>query len=256
MHIAYIDETGDTGHPSQKGSSACYALGCVLISEADWSAALDRWILMRNGFRQTYGVPVRAELKANYLIRGTGSLKKHDVAPGNRRAMYRAHLNILSEVNAQAFSVVVDKERTGVSGAECFNLTWTTLLQRLERFTHYGDHRLMIVHDEGQDDDVRKLVRKSRRHLTSGSLTGEGYNNFPAKNFIDDPSPRSSHHSFMVQIADMVAYAGWRTYMPPSRNIAQVVPGSTWDELGDAVLANVNKRKLNGSVPGVVLRKS
>jgi hypothetical protein len=71
---------------------------------------------------------------------------------------------------------------------------------------------------------------------------------------VEDPVPRDSASSYLLQLADMVAYAGWRTYMKPSATVARVVPSNTWEQIGDATHAAVNGYRLNGSVPGVVLR--
>ena len=39
MLFAYVDETGDIGSVSKRGSSACYSLGCLLIDADGWSKA-------------------------------------------------------------------------------------------------------------------------------------------------------------------------------------------------------------------------
>ncbi|MFI5426031.1 hypothetical protein [Aeromicrobium sp. UC242_57] len=56
-----------------------------------------------------------------------------------------------------------------------------------------------------------------------------------------------------MQAADLVAYAGWRSYMPPGAGAARVCPPDMWSALGEAVHADVNK--YSGGTPGVVVRK-
>jgi len=163
-------------------------------------------------------------------------------------------MRLLAQLPARAFAVVTDKARAGVSGNNCFDMTWEMLLQRFERTCYYENTTLMITHDEGNNDAVRRIVRKARRHLTAGAMYGSGSLRFKAERFLDDPIPRSSQHSYFVQMADLVAYAGWRSYMAPSRSVAAVVPKSMWSHIGTAVHAAVNQNSLNGSVPGVVLR--
>lgn len=252
--MAYVDETGDTGSTSLKGASTCYALGCVLVDLDDWSSAFDTFLEFRKRLRSSFGVPVRAELKANYLIRGGGPLRKLNLAPSQRHYIYREHLRLLESLPARAFGVVTDKQKAGVSGSACFDMTWEMLLQRFERTCTYENTTLMITHDEGENDAVRKHVRKARRHLTAGSIQGAGVLQFKADRFVDDPIPRNSQNSFFIQLADMVAYAAWRSYMAPSPGVAQVVPKRMWDQVGTATHTKVNSWSLNGSVPGVVLR--
>lgn len=254
MLIAYVDESGDTGDPSLSGASACYSLGCVLTKVSTWPDSYDVLIASRRRMRDTYGVRMRDELKANYLIRGSGPLLRNNLAPDARRRIYRSQLSVLQYLPARAFAIVTDKSASGLSGQRCFDETWSMLLQRLERTSHYRDDEpIMVIHDEGEDARVRKLVRKARRHLTAGSAFGGGTLLRSMKHLIDDPIPRDSASSYFIQAADLVAYAGWRTYMPPGVGAARVCPTDMWSALGDATHADVNK--MSGGTPGVVVRK-
>lgn len=112
----------------------------------------------------------------------------------------------------------------------------------------------MLSHDEGEDDAVRRWARRARRHLTTGSAYGTGTLVHPARLLVDDPIPRrSQQQSYLIQAADLVAYAAIRAHVPPSRNVARVSPADMWDELGPANhKATTGLRPL--SRPGIVLR--
>jgi hypothetical protein len=252
MLLAYIDESGNTGDVSLGGATSHYVLGCVLIDADKWSAGFDELVAFRRRLRDRFGLPVRAEVKANYLIRSSGPLRSLALAPGERSLIYRAHLDMLAQIEARAFAIVIDKQRNALNGSACFEFAWTTLLQRLERTTHYEKQKMMIIHDDGENDSVRRIVRKARRFLTAGSITGGGSLRVDAKHLVDDPVPRASHESYLVQMADLVAYAAWRALVPPSRSVATVVPQETWSQVGTAVHAAVNR--LSGGTPGVVVR--
>lgn len=252
--LAYIDETGDTGDPAKKGSSSCYALGVVLVDDRKWSPAFEGLLNLRGGIRKSFGIPMRAELKANYLIRGNGPLARlPPLAPSQRQWIYRAHLRALAPLDVRAFAIVVDKERTRVTGNDCLHLAWETLLQRLRRTSQVEDQTLMIFHDNGENDAIRKEVRKARRYLTSGSAWGTGTLTFALPHLLDDPVPRDSQQSYFTQVADMVAYAGWRSYMAPSPGVARIVPQDTWLQLGPATHTAVSGLRPRG-LPGVVIR--
>lgn len=66
MLIAYVDESGDLG------PSHTYTLGCVLVDSESWPASFDALIAFRRFLRKEHGVPIRAELKANYILRNEG----------------------------------------------------------------------------------------------------------------------------------------------------------------------------------------
>lgn len=252
MLLAYIDESGNTGDVSKGGSTSHYVLGCVLVEADKWSAGFDDLLDFRRRLRDRFKLPMRAEVKANYLIRSSGPFRALALAPAERGLVYRAHLNMLANIDARAFAVAIDKGRCGVTGPACLEFAWTTLLQRLERTTHYERERMLLVHDDGENDAVRRVVRKARRFLTAGSMTGNGSIRVDAKDFIDDPVPRASHESYFVQMADLVAYAGWRALVPPSASVSAVAPQETWGQLGNAVHSAVNRYA--GGVPGVVSR--
>ncbi|MFY0406895.1 DUF3800 domain-containing protein [Solicola sp. PLA-1-18] len=253
MLLAYVDESGDIGDPARGGSSACYALGCVLVDLDKWSQAFEDMVNLRRRVRDHFGVLMQDELKANYLIRGSGPLRRHNLSPDQRRLIYRAHLRQLPISETRAFAVVTDKAATGFQGVQCFDESWNMLLQRLERTSNFENQQIMIIHDEGDNDRVRRHVRKARRFLTAGKKYGSGGFQMKMTHLIEDPVPRSSQHSYLIQVADLVAYAAWRSYMPPGPGAARVVPSSTWGQMGSAAHAAVNK--LSGGVPGVVVRK-
>lgn len=252
MLLAYVDETGDTGAVSS-GGSWTYTLGCVLVDADDWPGSFDGMIEFRTRLKQSYGVLRRYEIKANYLLRSGGDIRSLNLAPAQRSLIYRAHLRALHDMKARAFAVVIDKRRDSRSGTSLFDLTWETLLQRLERTSHYEQCNFMIFHDEGDNDRVRRSVRRARRHLTAGAKYSYGSFNNPFRGIVDDPTPRQSQHSFFIQMADLVAYAGFRNIVPPGSSAARVCPQDMWLELGDACHKPVNR--LAGGTPGIVYRQ-
>ena len=252
MLIAYIDESGNTGDPS-RGGSLTFALGCVLIDADAWPVGFDELLQFRRRIRDSFGIHMRAEIKANYLLRNSGDLRRYGLGPGARRILYRAHLRELQAIPVRAFAVVIDKRAHYVSPSATFDTAWETLLQRLERTSSAEQATFMVMHDEGEDDAVRRWVRRARRHLTAGSAFGGGSSVNPARLLIDDPVPRQSQHSYFVQLADLVAYAAFRSVVPPGPAIAAVCPQAMWAEIGPATHTKVSYLKPRAA-PGIVLR--
>ncbi|GAA3344180.1 hypothetical protein GCM10020358_46390 [Amorphoplanes nipponensis] len=257
MLIAYVDESGNTGRITQ-GGSAAYALGCLLIRSRDWPASFDALQAFRQRIRDKFGVPMRAEIKASHLLRGGGTIRDLGLAPAVRRLIFRAHLRELDNLKTKAFGIVIDKRARSVAPEQVFDLGWETLLQRLERASRFAGHDedgpFMIVHDEGEDDQIRKLVRKARRHLTAGSAFGAGGLSNAARKLVDDPVSRRSEHSHFIQLADLVAYAAFRDTIPPGASVAAVCPRTMWAQIGNAIRTETNY--LKGGTPGIVVRKN
>jgi Protein of unknown function (DUF3800) len=252
MLIAYIDESGNTGDPSS-GGSLTYTLGCVLIDADLWPTAFDEMLAFRRRLRSSFGLPMRAEVKANYLLRNSGDLRPVNLGPGARRVIFRAHMRMLELLPARAFAIVVDKRQQPRASADYFNLAWEGLLQRLERTSTKERATFAVFHDEGEDDAIRRWVRRSRRYLTSGSAYGTGSFTYAARLLVDDPVPRRSTQSYLVQMADLVAYAAFRAVIPPGPAIAAVCPQSMWEEIGPATHTAVSQL-VTRSRPGIVIR--
>lgn len=254
MLIAYVDESGNTGTSGTSGSSLTYTLGCVLIDADHWPQAFDEFLTFRRRLRTTYGLPMRAEVKANYLLRNSGPIRPLGLGPAERHLVFRAHLRVLEDLPARAFAICIDKRNLQhATSTTIFDLAWETLLQRLERTSTYEKATFMITHDEGENDAVRRWVRRSRRHLTAGSAFGTGSQRHPARRLVDDPVPRRSEQSYFVQLADLVAYAAFRSVIAPGPQIAQICPQSMWSEIGNATHTPV-ARLVPRAQPGIVLR--
>ena len=129
-----------------------------------------------------------------------------------------------------------------------------TLLQRLERTSHArGDEPLLLIHDNGENEAVRKITRRSRRMLTAGNMSGGGYFSHPFHQLIDDPVARSSDQSYFLQLADLVAYSAFRNLYKPSENIEKILNQSMWNNLGSAIFTLANQNQLQNT-PGIVER--
>jgi hypothetical protein len=105
MLIAYVDESGDPGITG----SGTYVLACVLIEADAWPDAFDKLIGFRRWVKRQFGVPVREEIKANYLIRNGGPFRRLKVSERARRDIYRQHLRLIAKLPARAFAVVIRK---------------------------------------------------------------------------------------------------------------------------------------------------
>ena len=248
MHLAYVDESGSTG----PGSSLTFTLGCVLIDATRWPDVFDEMIEYRRFLRDEFDIPVRAEIKANYLLRNGGALRALGLSEGARYRVYRGLMRLQNKLELRAFAVVIRKD-IAAQRRHQFDpreVAWEYLIQRFERFTTNERTQVLVFHDEGEGTIVRSLVRKARRIGTAGSAFGTGSLKRPARLILDDPVSRKSHESYFVQLADLNAYAAFRNLYPPPARAVNIVPQNMWNELGDARFAKVNM--LRGGTPGIV----
>jgi Protein of unknown function (DUF3800) len=239
VFLAYVDESGDPG----KLGTECFALGCVLVEGGAWPSVFDEVIAFRRFVRSSYGVPVRAEIKASFLLRNGGPFRALRVGAEFRHRIYRQSMRLPAKLGLSVFAIVINKaELWTVKGptADPKEYAWTYLLQRLERFSSKNRQAIIVVHDEGDERAVRALSRKARRAGGAGSHYGTGHLARPFGGLVDDPVPRDSAQSYFLQLADLSAYAAYRRIYPPSARTAIIVPSGMWDELGDARLRPVS----------------
>ena len=249
MHLAYVDESGDAG---VTGGSSTYALACILIDEDNWLPALDGVISFRRFLKSQVGIPMVQELKANYLLHNSGPwLTKNPLGSSIRGRIYNMSLRLQEKLDLTVFGVVIDKAKLAAPGAEPPAMfAWMRMVERLERFSTNNKSSIVLVHDQGDGDLVRKIARRARRLGIVGAHYGPGSLKRPFALLLDDPVSRNSRHSYLLQLADLDAYAAFRRcYPPPARN-QQIIRSQTWDLLGSARLLAVNK--LAGGPAGIV----
>lgn len=204
----------------------------------------DEVLAFRRFLKISFKIPIRAEIKANYLLQNHGPFRPLGLSEPARFGIYRGLMRLQHKLGLSVFAVVIRKEvmaKKGVVG-DPRQIAWDFLLQRLERFTTLGNHEVVVLHDEGESHLIRKLTRKARRAGSAGSMFGTGALTRPARRVVDDPSPRKSHESYLVQFADLDAYAAFRRIYPPKPRLGRVtiVPQDTWNELGAARYGKVN----------------
>lgn len=255
MKIAYVDESGNSGW----NGSPYYSLGCVMFDAVSWPETFDQVLAYRRWLRDSFGVLLRDEVKANYLTKNKGAFKRLGLGEPVRRRIYRSHLRLMSKVGMHAFAVVIHKHSIRKRSRDPRELAWQFLFQRFERLTTKAgeDLPVMVLHDEGDDKLVRQYARRARRAGRAGSAFGTGWMPKPLKWLIEDPVPKQSDHSFFVQFADLTAYAAYRRLYPyqGKGSVGQVCPQGMWDELGGAIFAQANElavAKDPTAVPGIV----
>ncbi|MGW8565708.1 DUF3800 domain-containing protein [Isoptericola sp. NPDC055881] len=239
--FAYIDESGNVG-PVAKGGTRTFTLGCVLVPIDQWTDRLGVLTEARRDIRRIYGVKLRDELKANYLIRARGPLSDMKLGDGQRRDIYQRLLRATAVAASGAFAVVIDKEHSRYSD-DAHERSWEYLLQRLRmRSREYG-HPIILVHDDGENAAVRKHHRRFRRHSWA-----PGGHSVASPLLVEDPVVRDSAFSYFIQSADLTAYAAFRRFQPPGRSVASVCNERMWSELAAIHRTEVSRANADGIV--------
>lgn len=249
MYIAYLDESGDSGSVA-KSPTGHFVVGCVLIDARDWIAWLDHMKVWRAALRRSHGIPVAPELKASSgFLRGGGAFRPLGLSRLDRMELYADGLRHLSNGPfSKVFAIAIEKgQAAGKGWNDAWLPAWTFAMQRLDRFSTDSDERVLVVHDQGHDFLLKRLLRKTRRHQIIRGHFG-GSLKIPSRRIVEDPVSRMSHDSYFIQVADWLAFAAHRsTYVDPKGPYSQ----GLWDLVAPVHLTEVNK--VTGGPPGIVL---
>jgi len=170
-------------------------------------------------------------------------------------AVYRETLEFLAQqAGVRVLNVFARKLAIKRTDVDVFDRSWEYFIQRTHNFAQSGgtigdadDHCLLIT-DRTQDDRLRYLMRRMRAYnYVPSSLPGESPRKILATRVLDDPVPRVSLHSYLVQLADLVGYALARRDFPRNTLKRYAFEGF-FDLLSPVLLKEASKRDPQGIV--------
>ena len=247
MHLAYVDDSGD---------SRTVVLAAVLVPAEQWLDVHDHLIRFRSRLSKETGFRMRNELKGSEIVSDGGGWRKLNprLLPRQRFGIYKAALRQLADLAplVRTVGVVIPNRDDSRLQANARAEAWEKLMERLERFCHYSPTTCLIVPDEGSQGGLKTMARRKRRFGYAPPAFGGEALPVPFRQLVDDPMPKDSKESYLMQWADLVAYAAFRQVMP-----FPTVPTKLWDDLGEARLSEANNierlRKGSQEPPGLIV---
>jgi hypothetical protein len=208
----YVDESGDDG--LHNSPTDFYILSALIMHELRWRDCVGRVYDFRKRMKAKFGLRIREEIHAAHMISRPGPLGR--IRKNDRLAILRHFVDEIAELpDVCAINVVVDK-RARNAGDDVFSLAWRALIQRFENTISYRnfrgpanpDERGIIFPDETNMKKLRGLVRRMRYYnpVPNDPSYEGGFRNLRLFHTIEDPNPRTSHDSFLIQAADTIAY--------------------------------------------------
>ncbi len=223
MYIMYVDESGDTG--IKPGSSEYFILSALIIHEKRWNSFIKSFIDFRRSVNKATGFKVREEIHTQVMINGRIDANKG--IDRNKRILILR--NTIDWISTQEFvrilNIIVDK-KSFTDSKIVFERGWSTLIQRFEntlKNTNFpdcssSDDQGLIIADNTNGEDLRKLTRKMRSYNPIPSKYQSEPRNIPINRIIEDPVFRDSRHSYFIQIVDVIAYFTGQ-YIKPNKVI-------------------------------------
>jgi hypothetical protein len=221
MYLMYVDESGD---PGVTGSgSGFYILTGLIIHELSWQSALDDLIVFRKSIRNRFSWKLRTEIHAQQMV--NGRIAGNAGIQRNKRFLILRHALDWIAARDDIGIITVVVEKVGYeSPLEVFETGWKYLIQRFENTLQHrnfpgpqnAEDRGIVIPDNTNGEELRKLLRKMRRYNPVPSAFGLSARNTPIRSIIEDPILRDSRHSFFIQLADVCAYFAHQSLKPNS----------------------------------------
>ncbi len=221
MYLCYVDESGDPGFNSP---TKHYILSAFIVPAAQWRPLLTSLVDLRRRIKQSFGFPMRQELKGSALFDPRYAHENRPLyrAIGKRNvrlALYRFYLQELaalcSQFGAFTFSVHANKPQVRQKHHHQHNvliMAWEKLFNRFDRFLqrlapqNWG----IVIPDQAENKKVRLLLRRMRHfHPITSRATGISYQ-ARVERIIEDPFFSDSANSYFIQSADLIAHAVYR----------------------------------------------
>lgn len=220
-----------------------------------WLEIHDRLVAFRRELSRSQGFRMRSELKATQIVSRGGAWRRASITERTRLGVYKRAIGELAAMApvVRVLAVVIpDRHDPFFKGRPAVAVCWDVLLERLERFCFYTGSSMLVAPDDGAPLIARGVARRRRRFGYVPSAFGGPSRSVPFRQLVDDPITRDSASHYLMQWADLVAYAAFRRVVPRAD-----FPTGIWDLLSEARLGEANaverSRRHSAEPPGLIV---
>jgi hypothetical protein len=244
MNLLFIDESGDYG--LIEGCSKYFVLAGIALPAQHWKEYFWQIQETRRWIVQHYTVTFQ-ELKGKDIFSHKGPFFNSSIKPADLERIYERILDLLCDAKIELFASAFRKtdflskfqspdlqhlvKPFNEHSWREFLRTYNQYLVGLAETSDQSQNGIVYFdHDPGQEKTVRKIVREFARALDRQS-------SHPGGGIIEDPILRDSKESFIIQIADILAYSVCRLVSGPNNHDVIRISGESGRKL---------KQKLRG----------
>lgn len=207
MHLAYFDESGDDGFPQY--SSPLFALCGIYVHHLRWQAVLDEVVAFRRRLRETIGLPLKTEIHTKFLLLDKRPYRELEIPTTKRVGVLTECCALLARLPLRIVNIVIVKPRLVRKDFDVLDWALTMGVQRIENDLDpagESDARFLLISDVGRVGKMRTTTRRLRQVNYIPSRLGLEPVRRDIRTLIEDPLPKPSGESYMIQLADMVAF--------------------------------------------------
>lgn len=278
VRLFYVDESFDDRK---------FCLSAIGIRHTEWRECFLRVRQHRTILKQDHGIFLRKEIHAQEFVSGRGRIADRIIGKHDRSRIFAGLLGLVAQLpNVMVINICLD-----VPGRKNVQLdAWDRLMNRIERsmlaleerelplrrslvsalpeampdetkrqietrLNHYRS-RAIIFADEGRETEITKALRKMSVFNPIPSRMGDWGDgtkskNIPIERIIEDPVFKKSHQSYLIQLADAVAFSLLKREVEPT----PLVKRYEIDKMFDRSIASVCFRPASPKDPLGIVRK-
>jgi len=191
--LIYIDDSGavQTGFVTY---SFC------MVDIGDWQQALASWLSWRAELVASHQIPKNYELHATVFANGRGNPSLKPDWNRKKANRHRVMDDAMATLAVQGWlglgTVYSQTTLTGPAYGQERARVYLELIRCLDgQLNTWGDYGIIVMDGDGSDDSY---------------ITAHRQLDLKTRALIEDPAFQSSHRSQWVQMADLVAYAGYQ----------------------------------------------
>lgn len=279
VRFFYVDESYD----HQK-----YCLSAISIRHSDWRLCQDAIREHRVSLKRQSGLFIRKEIHATEFVAGRGRVSDQVLGKHQRSRIFNSILGLVGKLpnvylinvclnvrgrrdpQMDAWDRMVNRIERTMSEAETKeavirqSLLESATGEMLESDREQLQYRLLttfspravIVADQGREAEITKALRRMAVYNPvpsryGGWSQGARSQNIAVKRIIEDPVFKQSHQSYMIQLADCVAYSLLKREVEPTSNVKKY----GIHKMFDAQLASCCLREASRDDPLGIVRR-
>lgn len=207
MYLCYFDESGDDGYPVF--SSQLFVLSSLYMQQSTWKSNFEKVGSFRKQLKKDYNFPVKQEFHTMHFLADKDPYHGK-YTPQVRKEILNLFCELINILEAKIISVVIDKNKIYSATYDVLEKALTYNIQRIENDMNYSDltdKDYMIISDEGRVASMRKVTRKIQRINFIPSKYNRSTYRREIEHLIEDPLPKPSEESYLIQLADVIATA-------------------------------------------------
>jgi len=210
MDIFYIDES----HDSRIYAVTAIAVPFLRNNGDHWSIAWPDYLDAAKSWRKRIGselhIPLSKELHGTKLVSGRGRFLygKRQFEKSDAADAYKKIMSWIDFIPDASIITVTGTRGAQMFGHERLERVMYALFQRMRRQCNDSARYVnaMAFFDQGHPE-YRRLYRRARINLPTGSMFGLQTRNLPLDMFVKDANEKTSHHCLFTQAADLIAYS-------------------------------------------------